>query len=113
MSSALGIIGCYSLLSLLESLIGRRAKLHELYDKIAHANGYECSDESSQLERVVDDKSAYARRASAVEVDGSHGGGIVGQEEVAVYGREHSYERKRRNAKSDAKGIHSAHGGSL
>lgn len=100
--SALGIICCYSLLSLLESLIGRRAKLHELYDKIAHANGYECCDESGQLERVVDYKSAYARRASAVEVDGSHGSGVVGQEEVAVYGREHGDERHGWNTESDA-----------
>ena len=82
-------------------------------NQITDAYRHEGGDETGELERMVDHVLANARRSGTVEVDGSHLGGVVGDEEIAVDGGEHGHQCQRRDAKGYAQGIEGAHGGSL
>lgn len=82
-------------------------------DGIAHTDGNEGGDEARQLERVVKNVLADARSARSVEVDGSHFGGIVGDEKVAINSREHRQQGQRTDSETNAKGIKCGDGGRL
>ena len=79
---------------------------HELiqafYDDCPHAYCHEGGDESRQLEGVVDDVFAYMCGAGAIKANGSHLGGVVRQEEVAVDGGEEYKHHRRRHTQSQS-----------
>ncbi len=64
-------------------------------------------------EGVVEDPFSDAGGAGAVKVDCRYDGGVIGNEEIAVYCREEGYEHHRTDAKGYAKRHYCPDGGCL
>ena len=72
--------------------------IHEPGDQVADADGDKGSDEAGELERVVDDKLTDMRGSCPIKAYSGYLRRVVGQEEIAVDGREDSEQDMRRHA---------------
>ena len=88
----------------------QKKSIKEGDDQVAHTDAHEGGDEACQLEAMVDDKTTNARSSRTVEIDSCDFGWIVGNEEIAVHSREHSYQCQWRDAQTNAQRIECSYG---
>ena len=74
---------------------------HDVRHEESHAAARRYADQAGDHEAVVEDIFADARRTGPVEADAGEVGGVRGQEEIAIAGRDEGHDEHRIHA--DAK----------